>query len=88
MVAGVSMRNNKLRPLITKPAADLNEAEEASSTTPKAKEARIAETLPCPQAPRKRRSDKWNYSSVVREYFAVPDLESVFVSRRAVESAN
>ncbi|KAL9667036.1 hypothetical protein QQ045_001381 [Rhodiola kirilowii] len=94
MVGGVTVRSHKLRPVTTKPADQCVESEavEASWTTPTGKEARIDDRLLCPPAPRKRRSDKWNYGGagggVVREYFTVPDLESVFVMRRQIESAN
>uniref|UniRef100_A0A7N0VE81 Uncharacterized protein n=1 Tax=Kalanchoe fedtschenkoi TaxID=63787 RepID=A0A7N0VE81_KALFE len=91
MVAGVSIWGRKLRPVVTKPVESPVEGDGGSSpsTTPTAKEARIAETRPCPPAPRKRRSARWNYDhAVAREYLSVPDLESVFVVRRQVESAN
>ncbi|OIV90328.1 hypothetical protein TanjilG_14726 [Lupinus angustifolius] len=77
VIAGISVRC--LKPINTKGRGKENkeEDEEGSSTTPTAKEARIAEKLKCPMAPRKRRSTKCNFNGV-REFFTPPDLETVF----------
>lgn len=63
--------------------------EEACSTTPTGDESRIPTQLSCPPAPRKHRppSSKCRLTRAAAvEYFAPPDLESVFVSR--IERAN
>ncbi|KAF4381610.1 cyclin-dependent protein kinase inhibitor SMR6 [Cannabis sativa] len=58
---------------------------ESCSTTPKSRESRIPEGLKCPPAPRKRRPSRCNFNGV-RDFFTVPDLETVFIRR--VEEAN
>ncbi|XP_077242749.1 cyclin-dependent protein kinase inhibitor SMR6-like [Tasmannia lanceolata] len=83
VISGISLRV-PLRPINTKALEKEpeNEEEECSTTTPKAKEARIPESRPCPPAPRKRRaSSRCNFNGV-REFFTPPtDLESVFIRR-------
>ncbi|KAL5703574.1 hypothetical protein ACHQM5_022106 [Ranunculus cassubicifolius] len=62
-----------------KRGTDKESEEEESSTTPKADDAKIPKSFPCPWAPRKRRSlRKCNFNGV-KEFFKPPDLESVFV---------
>lgn len=57
--------------------------DEACSTTPTAEESRIPTQLSCPPAPRKHRppSSKCHLTRAAVEFFAPPDLESVFVRR-------
>ncbi|KAG6410212.1 hypothetical protein SASPL_128265 [Salvia splendens] len=75
-----------LKPVSTKARGGGQEKkEEEESTTPTARESRIPKKAACPAAPRKRRPT--STCQVVREFFYPPDLESVFVCRRA-ESAN
>ncbi|XP_027358760.1 cyclin-dependent protein kinase inhibitor SMR6 [Abrus precatorius] len=74
VIAGIAVRS--LKPINTKHLSD--DEEEACSTTPTAKEARIPEKLPCPPAPRKRRPSRCNNLGGVREFFTPPDLETVF----------
>ncbi|KAK9271746.1 hypothetical protein L1049_002109 [Liquidambar formosana] len=86
VIAGISIRT-ALKPISTKSRereSDNND-EEACSTTPTAKEARIPEKSSCPPAPRKRRPSRCHYNGV-REFFTPPDLETVFI--RHVERAN
>ncbi|XP_054788313.1 cyclin-dependent protein kinase inhibitor SMR6-like [Prosopis cineraria] len=85
VIAGISVRS--LKPINTKPRGKENEEddEEACSTTPTAKEARIQEKLPCPPAPRKPRPSRRHNFNGVREFFTPPDLETVF--KRHVEKA-
>ncbi|KAJ9683378.1 hypothetical protein PVL29_019101 [Vitis rotundifolia] len=83
VIAGISIRA-PLRPVSTKPREKESD-DEACSTTPTTKEARIPERLPCPPAPRKRRPSRCHLNGV-REFFTPPDLESVFI--RHVERAN
>ncbi|GKV07781.1 hypothetical protein SLEP1_g19502 [Rubroshorea leprosula] len=86
VIAGIAIRT--LKPINTKSRGkDTEEDEdEACSTTPTSKEARIPEKLPCPPAPRKRRPPLRCHYSGVREFFTPPDLESVFKCH--VEKAN
>ncbi|KAG6412809.1 hypothetical protein SASPL_125499 [Salvia splendens] len=76
-----------LKPVSTKVrgGGEFEEEEEEESTTPTARESRIPKKAACPAAPRKRRPT--STCQVVREFFYPPDLESVFIRRRA-ESAN
>ncbi|TKY50454.1 hypothetical protein E2542_SST27918 [Spatholobus suberectus] len=77
VIAGIAVRS--LKPINTKRVCgDDGDEEEARSTTPTAKEARIPEKLPCPPAPRKRRPSRCNNVGGVREFFTPPDLETVF----------
>ncbi|KAL1553361.1 cyclin-dependent protein kinase inhibitor SMR6-like [Salvia divinorum] len=73
-----------LKPVSTKVRGG-GEEEEEESTTPTARESRIPKKAACPAAPRKRRPT--SACQVAREFFYPPDLESVFICRRA-ESAN
>ncbi|XP_062106930.1 cyclin-dependent protein kinase inhibitor SMR6 [Humulus lupulus] len=93
VIAGISVRSS-LKPIKTKTlkAKDCESDNgddydsESCSTTPTSKESRIPERLRCPPAPRKRRpSSRCNFNGV-KEFFAVPDLETVFI--RHVEKAN
>lgn len=79
LIAGISVRS--MKPVNTKGWGKENEEdeEEACSTTPTAKEARIQEKLRCPPAPRKPRPSRRNNFNGVREFFTPPDLESVFI---------
>ncbi|GMJ04277.1 hypothetical protein like AT5G40460 [Hibiscus trionum] len=84
VIAGIAILTS-LKPINTKPRAKENEEheeheeEESCSTTPTSKEARIAEKLACPLAPRKRRPTLRCHYNGVREFFTTPpDLESVF----------
>ncbi|KAF7819532.1 cyclin-dependent protein kinase inhibitor SMR6 [Senna tora] len=85
LIAGISVRS--LKPINTKARCRDNEEddEEARSTTPTAKEARIQEKLACPPAPRKPRASRRHNFNGVREFFTPPDLETVF--KRHVEKA-
>ncbi|KAM5581710.1 cyclin-dependent protein kinase inhibitor SMR6 [Rosa sericea] len=90
VIAGISVRAS-LKPIKTKTrrakeSEEGSEEEEAGSTTPTAKEARIPEKFSCPAAPRKRRPASVCNFSGVREYFIPPDLETVF--KLHVEKAN
>ncbi|CAB4275305.1 hypothetical protein PRUPE_3G291500 [Prunus persica] len=88
VIAGISVRTS-LKPINTKLRAKESEAgeeEEASSTTPTAKEARIPEIFSCPPAPRKSRPPSRCNFNGVREFFTPPDLDSVF--KLHVEKAN
>ncbi|XP_068643835.1 cyclin-dependent protein kinase inhibitor SMR6 [Aristolochia californica] len=86
VIAGVSLRA-PLKPINTKSSSEketqseVEEAEEGCSTTPTAEEARIPESLPCPPAPRKRRSSSKCRFSGARDFFVPPDLDSVFIRR-------
>ncbi|KAJ0094821.1 hypothetical protein Patl1_16055 [Pistacia atlantica] len=88
LIAGIPLRA-PLKPIYTRSGEkelDNNGDDEECSTTPTSHEARIPPKLPCPPAPRKRKSTlKCNYSGV-REFFTPPDLETVF--KRHVERAN
>ncbi|KAF5740407.1 hypothetical protein HS088_TW11G00476 [Tripterygium wilfordii] len=80
VIAGITIRTS-LKPINTKSRGketeDDDNTEEACSTTPTAKEARIPEKIPCPPAPRKRRpTSRCNFDA--RDFFTPPDLESVF----------
>ncbi|XP_041007535.1 cyclin-dependent protein kinase inhibitor SMR6-like [Juglans microcarpa x Juglans regia] len=77
-----------LKPISTKPGgkARQDDEEDACSTTPTAKEARIPEKLSCPPAPRKRRPSSRCHFDSVRVFFTPPDLETVF--KLHVEKAN
>ncbi|KAB1209122.1 hypothetical protein CJ030_MR6G015552 [Morella rubra] len=77
-----------LKPINTKPRGkeSQDDDEDACSTTPTRKETRIPEILPCPPAPRKRRPSSRCHFDGPREFFPVPDLETVFKLR--VEKAN
>ncbi|XP_057983339.1 cyclin-dependent protein kinase inhibitor SMR6 [Malania oleifera] len=82
VIAGISMRG-PLKQVCTKAREkESEEEEEACSTTPTGKEARIPERLLCPPAPRKRRPASTCHSNGAREFFITPpDLESVFIPR-------
>lgn len=88
LIAGISLRA-PLKPIHTRyveKEQGNNGDDDGCSTTPTSHEARIPAKLPCPPAPRKRKSTlKCNYSGV-REFFTPPDLETVF--KRHVERAN
>lgn len=84
VIAGIAIRA-PLKSISTKPKEEF-EDDESPSTTPKARESRIPEILPCPPAPRKRRPNSTCHFNGVIEFFNPPDLESVFV--RHVERAN
>ncbi|GLJ19696.1 hypothetical protein SUGI_0356890 [Cryptomeria japonica] len=56
----------------------LNTNEEEICTTPKAKEYKIPEHLPCPPAPRKRRVSSRFHSVPLTGFFIPPDLDSMF----------
>lgn len=90
VVAGISIRA-ALKPISTKPRLKVRETGEVGATveeeeeglsrpsTPTGREARIPEILPCPAAPRKRRSRPSRCRvSGSRQFFTPPDLESVF----------
>ncbi|XVE67873.1 hypothetical protein DITRI_Ditri09bG0022900 [Diplodiscus trichospermus] len=95
VIAGIVIRTS-LKPINTKPRGkateegddngDGEEEEEACSTTPTSKEARIPDKLSCPPAPRKRRPPLRCHFNGAREFFTPPDLETVF--KRHVEKAN
>ncbi|KAL5572781.1 hypothetical protein UlMin_022378 [Ulmus minor] len=79
VIAGIPVRSS-LKQINTKQRGrDYEDSEEeACSTTPTAKEARIPEKLSCPPAPRKPRPSRCNFNGV-REFFSPPDLESIFI---------
>ncbi|XP_073278784.1 cyclin-dependent protein kinase inhibitor SMR6-like [Primulina huaijiensis] len=80
VLAGISIWA-PLKSISTK-RSDGHEADEedgAGSTTPTARESKIPERLPCPPAPRKRRSTSRCHLNGNREFFNPPDLESVFI---------
>ncbi|KAK4282342.1 hypothetical protein QN277_013731 [Acacia crassicarpa] len=81
LISGISVRS--LKPINTRTRGKENEEEdeEAYSTTPTGKEARIQEKLPCPPAPRKPRPSRRHNFNGVREFFTPPDLETVFKRR-------
>ncbi|KAB2011634.1 hypothetical protein Goshw_008682 [Gossypium schwendimanii] len=88
VITGIAIRTS-LKPINTKPRAKENEEaeeEEACSTTPTSKEAKIPDKLACPLAPRKPRPPLRCHYNGVREFFTPPDLESVF--KLHVEKAN
>ncbi|GMP29363.1 hypothetical protein ACSBR2_010615 [Camellia fascicularis] len=85
VIAGIAIRA-PLKSITTKPKERGCDDDEASLTTPTARESRIPERLPCPPAPRKRRPSSTCHYNGAREFFTPPDLESVFI--RHVESAN
>ena len=88
VIAGIVIRTS-LKPINTKPRgkeSEEDEEEEACSTTPTSKEARIPNKLTCPPAPRKRRPPLRCHYNGVREFFTPPDLETVFKCH--VEKAN
>ena len=88
VIAAIAIRTS-LKPINTKPRgkeSEEDEEEEACSTTPTSKEARIPDKLPCPPAPRKRRPPLRCHYNGVREFFTPPDLETVF--KHHVEKAN
>ena len=64
----------------------VDDDEGSCATTPTAKAARIPEILPCPPAPRKRRTAPRCHFNDVRVFFTPPDLDTVF--RSHVEKAN
>ncbi|PIN10117.1 hypothetical protein CDL12_17298 [Handroanthus impetiginosus] len=80
LIAGIAIRA-PLKPISTKAreAREENEEEDAGSTTPTAREAKIPEKLVCPPPPRKRRPTSTCHFNGVREFFNPPDLESVFI---------
>ncbi|KAL1531609.1 cyclin-dependent protein kinase inhibitor SMR6-like [Salvia divinorum] len=79
VIAGIAIRA-PLKPVSTKPRHGGGDEEE-ESTTPTARESRIPEKSACPAPPRKRRPP--SACQVAREFFSPPDLESVFIRRRA-----
>ncbi|XVF60235.1 hypothetical protein PTKIN_Ptkin08bG0028400 [Pterospermum kingtungense] len=89
VIAGTVIRTS-LKPIKIKPRGKSNEEddgeEEACSTTPTSKGARIPDKLPCPPAPRKRRPPLRCHYNGVREFFTPPDLETVF--KLHIEKAN
>ncbi|TKY69907.1 hypothetical protein E2542_SST06190 [Spatholobus suberectus] len=88
VIAGIALRAplKQIYTTVEKEEQDEGDMEECS-TTPKEEEAKIPTTLKCPPAPRKRKpSLKCNYRGGAREFFAPPDLETVFI--RHVERAN
>ncbi|KAI3452472.1 hypothetical protein Pfo_009136 [Paulownia fortunei] len=78
VIAGIAIRA-PLKPISTKAREECSEDEDASSTTPTARESKIPEKLSCPPAPRKRRPTSTCHFNGVREFFNPPDLESVFI---------
>lgn len=90
VIGGISIRA-PLRSINTKPKAkgcgNDDDYEGYCSTTPTAKESRLAEKSACPPAPRKRRPTPTCHYNGAREFFNPPDLESVFIQRH-VERAN
>ncbi|KAH1047824.1 hypothetical protein J1N35_038608 [Gossypium stocksii] len=68
-----------LKPINTKPSAE-EEATAACSTTPTSKESKIADRLPCPPPPTKRKPPLRCHRNGVREFFNPPDLEALFNS--------
>ncbi|OWM71508.1 cyclin-dependent protein kinase inhibitor SMR6 [Punica granatum] len=82
VIAGISIRA-PLKPVNTKLRLKEGEEEdeEPCSTTPTSRESRIPEKLPCPPAPRKRRPPSKCHLNGAREFFAPPDLETVFKLR-------
>lgn len=89
VIAGIAIRAPLKSISTRKPKneeLDEDDYDDSPSTTPKAKESRIPERLPCPPAPRKRRPTPTCHFNGVREFFNPPDLETVFV--RHVERAN
>lgn len=92
VIAGIPLRS-PLKPIFTiNPdggGGEVDEEEEECSTTPTSEEARIPTRLTCPPAPRKPKPTlKYcNYGVGRREFFAPPDLETVFI-RRHIEKAS
>ncbi|KAK8676352.1 hypothetical protein V6N13_034402 [Hibiscus sabdariffa] len=80
VIAGIAIRTS-LKLINTKQSKEDEEEDEACSTTPTSREARIPDKLPCPPPPRKTRSPlRHNYNGV-RDFFTPPDLETVFKLR-------
>ncbi|XP_047974579.1 cyclin-dependent protein kinase inhibitor SMR6 [Salvia hispanica] len=85
VIAGIAIRA-PLKPVSTNPRDGGAAEAEEESTTPTARESRIPEKSACPAPPRKRRPA--SACQVAREFFTPPDLESVFMRRRAGSAAN
>ncbi|KAL4369236.1 hypothetical protein GQ457_05G018580 [Hibiscus cannabinus] len=80
VIAGIAIRTS-LKLINTKQSEEDEEEDEARSTTPTSREARIPDKLPCPPPPRKTRPPlRHNYNGV-RDFFTPPDLETVFKLR-------
>ncbi|KAL3511328.1 hypothetical protein ACH5RR_030729 [Cinchona calisaya] len=93
IIAGIALRS-PLKPIFTKKendTSDIDDQEEEEyciCTTPTSQESRIPARLTCPPAPKKRKasSRSCNFSGVKKEFFNPPDLETVFIIRRAEKS--
>ncbi|XP_022886734.1 cyclin-dependent protein kinase inhibitor SMR6-like [Olea europaea var. sylvestris] len=77
LISGIVIRD-PLKSISTKPKEE-SEDDSEFSTTPTARESKIPEKLPCPQAPRKRRPTSTCNFNGVREFFNPPELESIFI---------
>ncbi|XAR48097.1 hypothetical protein NMG60_11030809 [Bertholletia excelsa] len=83
VVAGITLRR-PLKPIFTAVENRHEEQhyEEECSTTPTSEAERIPLRLPCPAAPKKRKSpSRWHFGAATREFFTPPDLDSVFIRR-------
>lgn len=55
--------------------------EEEGITTPRAGDVKIPEKLPCPPAPKKKKSIPSKYRRQDMDFFIPPELETVFLRR-------
>ncbi|GAA0140758.1 hypothetical protein LIER_02051 [Lithospermum erythrorhizon] len=83
VVSGIALRAPLMKPICTKPVS-IEEENDEEATTPTSKDSRIlSRFLTCPQAPKKRKTSSKFHHFDRRDFFHVPDLETVF--KRHVE---
>lgn len=76
-----------MKPILTKPMERSCDGKEdgyssTSSTTPTSAKSRIPSRLPCPPAPKKRKTEavRWHCARAT-EFFCPPDLDTIFIRR-------